>query len=161
MTATIIVLVALGAALLGAGAAGAVLSRRHIRTLRQLSDLVTDRRQAVLAEGGTDLFMAPDRFTVSPFPDGDDRRRYWRVVIERRRDGLWAVTDGYDGSGAQHLTAAGQWEWPSGHDDVPGAFWHPWDVALALACRAVLDVEVNGVSVAEAIRRRPVQMAKD
>lgn len=109
------------------------------------------------------------RFEVSllpeNFPDGD----VWSVIVEYRGGGLWAVrcrtrTLGADGSWSQGYAWRGgdrepatdaEWDdYNRGEDEWLAAHRFDLDTALRLAREAAPGVTVNGITAAEALRRR-------
>jgi hypothetical protein len=91
--------------------------------------------------------------TVCALPEGNVNYWHYAIKVAYRGDGLWAVLNG-----GFCLGTDGEWDYepsPSGRDDDWLAT-HRFDeaTALRLAEEAAPTVEVNGITVAEAMVAR-------
>lgn len=94
------------------------------------------------------------RYEVSLLPEDDINYRLFRVLVEERDGYGWTVHDGH-----ACLSAAGVWDGVGvsvyGNDEAwIAAHRFDLDTALRLAREAAPGVTVNGVTAAEALRRR-------
>lgn len=93
------------------------------------------------------------RFEVSLPPEDDINHPFYTVAVEDRGNDRWAVV-----RHRQCLGTGGEWSWES----IPSEREDEWltahrfdlDTALRLAVEAAPGVTVNGVTAAEALRRR-------
>jgi hypothetical protein len=100
----------------------------------------------------TAVTTRPTTYTVSALPEDDINADLFAITVEYRGRGLWAVK-----RLSQCLAADGSWSYeptPSGReDDWLAEHRFSREEALRLAEAAAPGVTVNGITVAEALRR--------
>lgn len=98
--------------------------------------------------------VQPTAYTVNCLPEDDINARHFALTVEYRGDGRWAVCR----SGRGCLGVDGAWDYearPSAHEDGwIAAHRFDLDTALRLAREAAPHVEVNGITVVQALARR-------
>lgn len=106
-----------------------------------------------LAGQGQEPTVRPTRFEVSLLPEGDVNYLLYALAVEARGADRWAVV-----RHRQCLRVDGEWSWESipseREDEWLAAHRHDRETALRLAVDAAPGVTVNGVTAAEALRRR-------
>lgn len=89
------------------------------------------------------------RYTVNCVPaELTPDAHVFALQVNRKRDGLWVVTDG-----SSTLRADGTWSDEYGQHGYGAAYRHDLNTALELAKQAAPKVIVNGLTPAQAIAR--------
>ena len=101
-----------------------------------------------------EIYTRPTAYDVSVWPEAEEciDSDTWKVTVEYRGHGKWAVMEG-----PYCLSAAGEWGYemrPSERDDEWLATHRfPLDDALDLARKHAPDVTVNGMTATEVLAR--------
>jgi hypothetical protein len=99
-----------------------------------------------------EVYVRPTEYEVSVWPDGEEciDANTWKLTVQYRGRGLWAVKQG-----SVCLGSDGEWDWesiPSEREDE----WltihrFPLDAALDLARKHAPDVRINHMTATEVL----------